>query len=75
MDAREVVLQFAHVEGARRKDIEQLHQLNNDAVNYGASPADKAKIARTLEGWTDFIRSQETNYSELLQHLAWPGES
>jgi hypothetical protein len=72
LDARAAVRRFREVQKLREDRLQQLRQLASEAVD--ASDADKAKMQRTIEHWSDFVRSQEPNYSDLLQRLVWAGE-
>jgi hypothetical protein len=70
LDAREAIRKFSDVEEGRRQALRKLQELSGKAAK--ASDADKAKIRQTIAAWSDFLRSQEHNYAELLQSLAWP---
>ncbi|MEO5773407.1 MAG: hypothetical protein ABIQ32_04720 [Sphingomicrobium sp.] len=70
--ARTAVGKFRAVQDFRRERVQQLQQLASGAAN--ASMADKAKMRQVIEYWSDSVRSQEANYTELLQRLAWTGE-
>lgn len=68
--ARESVGRFAKVEQNRQNDLEQLQQLSNAALH--ASAPDRAKIGQTIKHWSEFLLSQESNYSNLVEQLVWP---
>lgn len=72
LDGRAAVKRFRDVQKLREDRLQQLRQLASARVN--ASDADKAKMQQTIAHWADFIRSQESNYSDLLQRLVWAGE-
>jgi hypothetical protein len=68
--ARDAVGQFREVHELRRQRLNRLVLLSGSATN--ASAADRAKLQFTLASWSQFVQSQEANYAELLQGLAWP---
>lgn len=69
MDARAAIAKVQEVDQFRRYRLQKLEQLAYRASD--ASSADKAKMRQTIENWSDFVRSQERNYSELLRRLVW----
>jgi hypothetical protein len=71
LDARTAVDRFKKVQELRQERLRQLQQLAFGQSNF--SPADRAKVQQTIEHWSQTLRSQESNYSELLQRLAWAG--
>lgn len=67
--AREAIRRFRETHSTRQDRLQKLEKLYRDATN--ASDGDRAKMRRAIEHWSDFLRSTETNYSRLLQDLAW----
>jgi hypothetical protein len=70
-EARAAIAKLKAVNDHRRDRLQQLQQLAYGAAE--ASPADKAKMRQTIQGWSEFLHSQEINHSELLRQLAWVG--
>lgn len=68
--AREAVGQFRDVHELRRQRLNRLVLLSGRAM--AASAADRAKLQFAHANWSQFVQSQEANYAELLQGLAWP---
>lgn len=69
LDARAAVVKFKEVQDFRREQLRQLQELAYSAPN--APAEDKAKMDQAINSWTEFLRSQELNYSALLRRLVW----
>lgn len=69
LNARAAVARYKEVQDLRSEQLLRLRQLASTAGD--GSAADKAKMQQTIETWTYFLKSQQTNYIELLQRLVW----
>lgn len=70
LEARAAVAAYKEVHDLQRDMLSLLVRLLRGTATI--SDADRAKLRYTIDNWTQSLRGQESNYSDLLQRLAWP---
>jgi hypothetical protein len=70
LDARAAIGRLRDVNRLRQERLNLVSRLFYATPNL--SVGDRAKLQYTIDNWSQFLRSQDANYAEVLQRLAWP---